>query len=210
MRRKFIYTTALLVCFFMVLPITSFASNMGFKLSKEIVQAGSLNWNMLSVPFYYKSTAKDVWADVDGATNLNYVGKWNIAADNWTYYSGGLFGDFPINPGEALILVPKIASADIVIVGSHDPSYSISLTTGPGRSWNIISHPYHMKSTTAKTLWTEITNDGCSLLYVGKYNTATDNWTYYSGGLFGDFTYNPGDAAIIVVSSNCSWIPDHY
>ncbi len=134
------------------------ASNMGFKFVPSV--PGSGNAFNLSLPWNNNYTdAKSLLTDVnDGGNDINSVGM--ITPDSTLTEWFGIGGvNFTIRKGEAYTLVSRSdASGPItpVIVGSHDPNYSITFSYALGQNAFNAAAPYHQTFTTAKALFDDM------------------------------------------------------
>ena len=191
------------------ISLTSISSNMGFKLSMTLT-AGQAKF--ISLPYYNSyatQTAAYLRNDViaAGGTGVN-VYNWNGTA--WQYYAGGGIGqvNFALQPGIGYQVKSTAAVSNWVIVGSHNPSTTISFTAGQAK---FVSVPYHTTLTNAAGLRNEIIAVGGT--GVNVYNWNGTAWQYYAGGGIGQVNFNltPGLAYQIKSTSNCGpWTPPHY
>lgn len=193
----------------LAIALTSGASNMGFKLSMSLVATQA---KYISLPYYNSystQTAAYLRNDIiaAGGTGVN-VYNWNGTA--WQRYAGGGVGqvNFALSPGIGYQVVSTSDVSNWVIVGSHNPSTTISFTATQAK---YVSVPYHTTSTNAATLRNEIIAVGGT--GVNVYNWNGTAWQRYAGGGVGqvNFTLQPGIAYQIVSTSDCGpWTPAHY
>jgi hypothetical protein len=184
------------------------ASNMGFKLNRQLLVTGTAsNTNTLALPYNRQvgiDTAKDLFLDI-GPANVQLVQKWNIATDSTQSYSYGS-PDFPLAAGEGNF-VKMNADTNYIVVGSHDPSATISLVAGVGSGTNLYAHPYHGVASTAKELFLEI--DPTRVQLVQRWNPATDSTQSYTYGS-PDFPLVPGEAYFLKMNTSYPYPPAHY
>jgi hypothetical protein len=188
------------------------ASNMGFKLTYGMISTGNYQLNWVGLPYYWgtAATANSVCADI--GANAAEVHHWIRGVGNEKYESflcgvGGT--DFTINPGEAY-LVKVSAATNWVIVGSHNPSLMVNLTSAGNYQLNWVSVPYHSTRTNASGLCTDV---GANASEVHHWIRGAGNEKYesYLCGVGGtDFTLVPGEGVLIKVTAATSWTPSHY
>jgi hypothetical protein len=193
----------------LAIALTSLGSNMGFKLSMTLT-AGQAKY--ISLPYYNSystQTAATLRNDViaAGGTGVQ-VYNWNGTA--WQRYAGGGLGqiNFALEKGIGYQVVSTADVSNWVIVGSHDPSVTISFTAGQAK---YVSVPYHTTSTNAAALRNEIIAVGGTGVQVYNWNGTA--WQRYAGGGLGqvNFTLQPGIAYQAVSTADCGpWTPAHY
>ena len=207
MRTKIILAvTAILI---LIIGFSSFSSNMGFKLSMTLT---ANQQKFISLPYYNSfstKTAAYLRNDVIAAGGTN-VTVYNWTGSAWQYYAGGGFGqtNFALQPGIGYQVKSASDVSNWVIVGSHNPSTTISFV---GNEQKLVSIPYHTTLTNAASLRNEIIAVGGTNVTV--YNWTGSAWQYYAGGGFGqtNFTITPGLSYQVLSTSNCGpWTPPHY
>ena len=114
------------------------------------------------------------------------------------------------NSGTNVVAAP----IDYIVVGSHEPSLSISLD-GPGAGsnsgTNFFSAPYHTTSTTALDLMNDI--GFASVQNIQRFLEATDGLETYTGRKgtpAPNFNLVPGEAYFIRMGSTVSYTPSHF
>lgn len=201
--------SALLSASVLLVGSSVFASNMGFKLVYPLVapSAGNTGTNRIAVPYFNSFATQDaagIWADLP-ASKVR-ISRWNTATDTYSNYTGGL-GNFTITEGQPIIVVVN-ADSNWTIVGSHDNAFAVPLLApsagNTGTNW--VSVPYHTNKTDAAGIWGELP---ASKVRISRWNTATDTYSNYTGGL-GNFTLVIGQAYAIVVNADSTWTPAHY
>ena len=171
-------------------------SNMGFKITIPLTVGYQ---NYVSLPYYNSYTnASSLFSDIP---NCTAVKRWDNLSGTFQQWSGTRGTNFTITPGEAYI-VDVSASTNWIVVGSHNPSLSVTLTAG---YQNYVSVPYHTTATNAQTLFNDIAN--CTA--VKRWDNPTGNMQQWSGTRGVNFTLIPGEGLIIDVRANTSWIPSH-
>ena len=191
------------------ISLTSISSNMGFKLSMPLTANQS---KYISLPYYNSyatQNAATLRNDViaAGGTSVE-VFNWNGTA--WQRYAGGGIGqvNFALQPGIGYQVKSTSAVSNWVIVGSHNPSTTISFTANQSK---YVSVPYHTTLTNAAGLRNEIIAVGGTSVEVFNWNGTA--WQRYAGGGIGQVNFNlaPGLAYQIKSTSACGpWAPSHY
>ena len=189
------------------------ASNMGFKLNYPVKASSDPNSNSgrnaVGLPYNRQvgiDTAKQFLDDVSasGLQGLQ-LEKFDPATDTNAPYPGPA-GDFALAASEGYLLRVNV-SGDYIIVGSHDPGFTVTLngtsTSNSGRT--RYSHPYHGVAATAAELLAETGG-----IQLEKFDPATDTNAPYPGPA-GDFALVPGEAYLIrVIGANTQFVPAHY
>ena len=188
------------------------ASNMGFKLNRALVAAGTAGsvsgTQTLSLPYNRQvgiDTASDLFVDIGSAFNLQ---RYETSTDLFQFYSFGS-PDFALAAGEGLF-VQVGTDTNYIIVGSHDPAAVIQLE-GPGAASlsgaTLFAPPYHATAATARDLFVElgITN----VFNIQRWDTTTDLYQFYSFGST-DFPITPGEAYFVSMGTTLAYSPSHY
>lgn len=196
------------------------ASNMGFKLNYPLqgAGAGSLDGtNTIALPFNPQSgitTASALKNDITASTGVavTNVQKLLKANNSFQAYTGARGSvDFPLVAGEGY-RVRMVADANYIVVGSHDPSLSVSLTAAGAGSLdgtNEYAYPYHSTATNASQLRNEI--GAGVVINVQKLLKANNSFQAYTGARGSvDFPLVPGEAYRIRVNTNVAFTPAHY
>jgi hypothetical protein len=193
-----------------------FASNMGFKLNYPLdpvgVNGSASGTNTLALPFNQQTSlalASDLNTDI-GAGSVISIAKFLRTSDGLFAYPAD--GDFALVAGEGY-RVQVSGSVDYIVVGSHNPSLSVSFdkvgTNASASGTNDFSWPYHGTSTTAADLKTEVELAvSGSVISIAKFLRTSDGLFAYPAD--GDFGLVPGTSYRIQVSSDVSFIPSHY
>jgi hypothetical protein len=188
----------LAVALMLVVGVATIGSNMGFKISIPLAAGGASNW--VSIPYYNSYTdATSIYNDVPGATQVSRWDNPTGSIQTWT----GRGTNFAVTPGEAYVIKVS-APTNWIVVGSHNPSLSLSLAAGGASNW--VSVPYHATATDASTLFTQL---GANVTQVSRWDNPTGSiqtWT----GRGTNFALTPGEAVVIKVGSVTPWTPAHY
>ncbi len=216
----------LLILFYLMLATFLLSSNMGFKLTKTLIfqDPNYLNTNWISLPYYYLTgtvTAENVCDDIGGTCNTLgncTVGKWDVSTNTGSTWACQTTKGTPftINPGEGIYVQPN-ASVDFVIVGSHNPTLSLTLTFQDPNylNTNWISVPYHTTVTTAEELCDEI-GGTCNTLgncTIGKWDVSTNTGSTWACQTTKGtpFTISVGEAVYVQPNATITgYIPSHY
>ncbi len=192
-----------------LLAMPAFASNMGFKLTKNLkAPSGSAASNWTSIPWFASYTdASSLRADVG---NTAQIWKYNFATNSLIRWQGGGAGqsNFAIVQGEAYD-IRVAADNSWVVVGSHDNSKTLNLKAPVGSAAsNWVGVPYHTTATDASALRVQVG----STAQIWKYNFATNSLVRWQGGGAGqsNFAILPGEGYDIRVAADTSWLPAHY
>jgi len=191
---------------------TSTPSNVAVQYVRPLkLASGNLGVNWVSLPFFNNTaTAKSICTDI--GANAASVAKYNVATDTFTTFTCLLTGPgFSTTEGEAYLIKVKNADTDWRIVGSHDNAFTVNLkaATGGNLGVNWISIPYNTTATVAHDICTQA---GSNTASVAKYNVANDTFTTHTCALatINNFNLTPGEAYLIKVSADTSWVPAHY
>jgi hypothetical protein len=173
------------------------ASNMGFKISIPLTTGYQ---NFVSLPYYNSyTTDNSMYSDIPACTSVN---RYDNASTTWQNYQGGRSSLFNITAGEAYTVTVS-TSGNWIVVGSHNPSLALTLTTG---YQNFVSVPYHTTATNDNALYSQIT--GCTS--VNRYDNASTTWQNYQGGRSSLFNITAGEGYTVTVSGTTAWTPAHY
>jgi hypothetical protein len=204
------------------------ASNMGFKANYHLDTIGSngsvSGAQTLGMPYNQQTginIAEDLINDIDtdaGVPIVDSVSRILRTTDfkqTYSLSSGGT--NFAITPGEGYIVVVT-ASADYIMVGSHNPVLPINLdspgTNGSNSGTQLWSMPYHFTGTDAESLINAIESHGSpgdvdSVTSLIRTSAAPLTYSLTSGGT--NFALTPGEAYVIVVLNDVNgWIPAHF
>ena len=201
------------------------ASNMGFKLNMSLVgpqgAPATTGTNLVALPFNQQTSLTSVanlLADISPcpASNVNLISRFVRSADAVSFYSC-LGGDlFTLTPGDGYFVQMDLTQSYIT-VGSHDPSATINLLGPQGApattGTNPYAYPYHSVSATVAGLLTEVSpcSPGpSSVNLISRFVRSADAVSFYNclgGDLFG---LVPGDAYLIQVNTDVSFVPAHY
>ena len=157
------------------------ASNMGFKFVPNIPSNGAFN---LSLPWNNNyAKAEDLRSDIASYGSVDHVSRITSASNfvNWTGKSGQ---NFDIQKGEAYVIYGGPGGVQPVIVGSHDPNFTLNF---PGGGAFNAAAPYHQTLTNAEKLRQDIESQfPGSVDHLSKITSASNfvNWTGKSGQNF--------------------------
>ncbi len=193
-----------------------FASNMFFKLKVDLLGpgVGSLSGKQtIALPFNQQTSltnAGDLLSDIPSAVSIS---RFVQATDSLVFYAAGSGEDFPLVKGEAYYV--QVSSDDsYLIVGTHDPSFSVPLRGPQGGSTGttFYAYPYHSVATTAGELINEINGfvGANRVEQVSKYIRSADVVEFYTGHTGTNFNLVPGEGYLIKVNSDLSFVPRHY
>jgi hypothetical protein len=187
------------------------ASNMGFHLEHTLLgpedSATGTNW--LALPWITASgidSAADLFEELGGATKVEYVARIDPASKSMQAYTGAPEGDFPLSPGEGLIVKMKETVA-VDVFGSHDQTASFTFL-GPEDAMsgdNQYAPPYHGTAGTAGELIEEI--GGSFAASVTRWIAETDGIQTYDGSTGSDFPLVPGQAYRVRVNRTVEYVP---
>ncbi len=196
---------------------TMFASNMGFKIVKPVNLESGSNINIIGLPYNFPDVdgdgdvdADDVAQDMGGiGVGVSEVAKWDAVNQAWISWLGGRSTNFALTPGEGL-LVKVPADLNYVIVGSHDPSVTVTVDLQAGSNISMIAVPYHSMSTTADDVANEFGGIGVGVSEVSKWDATNQAWISWLGGRSTNFALTPGEGLLVKVPAQVVWSPSHY
>jgi hypothetical protein len=194
-----------------MLAVAAFAhaSNMGFKITIALDDSGAMDQQWFSLPYHNEyAVASDIKNDI-GATICNRVYSWDVDNDVYIFYESPRLGtDFAIMPGIAY-MVTLVASGNWVVVGSHDPGFTVNISDLGAFDRNWVSVPYHSMAADAAGLKTEIGATIVNRVY--HWLSATDAYEFYESPRLGvNFPLVPGDGIMLTVLTSGTWTPSHY
>lgn len=186
----------------------SIASNMGFKFVKSYANGQNTNANnrnTIALPYFQSQfvNASDLQGDNAEIVQVcEYTGAAGAPSPTncWTPSS---FNNFALVPGRAYEVAVANPTTQ-VIVGAHNPAFSITLAAAP--TVNVAALPYHTTYVTAADVCNDIgvtCNQICQVLSP----IGTNCWTT---GSFNNFNIAIGDGYEIDVSGATPFVPDHY
>jgi hypothetical protein len=193
------------------------ASNMGFKLNYPL-KAGDLGvtsksgTQTIALPYNRQvgiDTARDLFEDMAASgVVVQNIQRFDGATDATQLYFGGQ-PDFNLVAGEGYFV--KVGNnKDYIVVGSHDPSLSLTLLPGsdPGSKsgTQMYGHPYHAVSSKASELFAELFPE---IQNIQRFDRKTDATALYFGGQ-PDFNLVPGEGYLVKVGSSKTFTPEHY
>lgn len=217
-----------------------FASNMGFKLTYTLQNAQNTGGNndslsgrnTLSLPYIPMTTLVDVLDlcqdinSVGGAGSINNIARLDPVTNALVPYDCvSNVNFFTLVPQEAYE-VQMNTTVVYPIVGSHDPTYTVTLTEPSGTlppalgggvsqsGRNFWAYPYHSTAANAKDLCDEVNLVGGSgtVNNIAKLNPVTNALVPYDCvASTGFFSLTPGEGYTIQVNTPVTgWIPNHY
>jgi hypothetical protein len=200
-----------------------FASNMGFKLNYPLTGPGAApidGTNTLGLPYNQQTNlldVEDLLADINATAGGNVV----VSIQRFVKATGGLETytpaggtNFPLTAGEGY-RVKVNAPVNYIIVGSHDPTLTLTLTgpaAAPVDGTNEFAFPYHGVASNADELLQEINTQAAAAAVVSiqRFVKSTGGLETYTpaGGV--NFPMVPGEAYRVKVNQNVNYQPDHY
>lgn len=188
------------------------ASNMGFKLNYPLqaTQVGVSKTGRQTIGLPYNrqvgiDMASHLLTDISaGGVSAVSLESFNKASDTNNPYPPT---DYSLTAAEGY-LVRVATTGSYIIVGSHDPGFTVQLKAAAvgvsktGR--NRYAHPYHGVSDTASELMAELSPAGIS---IERFVPASDTNAPYPPA---DFSLVPGQAYLVRVATNKNFVPAHY
>ena len=209
----------------------------GFKLTYVLDNAGSNNSasgrNSLALPYIPMTTlvnSQDLCDDiksVGGPASLASVSRLDPTTNTrQTYNCTTAAGFFTLVPQESYE-ANMVTTVVYPIVGSHDPTYQVTLTAAGGTlpaplgggtsvaGTNAWAYPYHSTALDANDLCNEIKAVAAApgdLASVQRFQPNTNTFsTYNCTTAAGFFTLTPGEGYQINVANDITgWVPDHF
>jgi hypothetical protein len=203
-----------------------FASNMGFKLNYNLAASGdpvpdgtsASGNNVLALPFNAQTGLTDSAALFDDIGSAAVFNISQFVQSNNGYNTYGVGGTpFALNPGEGyFVRMNPGFTTDYIVVGSHDPSASITLSAAgdpvPGGTSasgnNLFSPPYHITATDAQQLADDI--GSLNVFSISRFNEATNGYETFTPGSVGPFSIVPGKAYFVRMTTTVNYTPSHY
>jgi hypothetical protein len=204
------------------------ASNMGFRLSYPLIAAGgdvgggqtsASGISAICLPYLPGNlqTASDLINDVNSDAGIDVVvgvSRLNISTNQFESFGGGVGEiDFPLEPGSGY-RVEVNADVDYYLVGSHDPTLTVTLigADAPGSltGQNSYCPPYNALAGTAGELMHEINQFAGSdaVISVARYVRSTDTLEVYTGfSSATDFAIRPGESYLVRTSETVEYTP---
>jgi len=187
------------------------ASNLGFYLDYSLLgpedSASGTNWVALPwVPKDDLQTASDLFDDLGGAALVESVARYVPQTGTMQVYAGAPEGDFPLTPGEGLIVKMK-QTVQYKLIGSHDPRIAVTLA-GPETAMNgdnRYAPPYHAKAKTAGALIHDVGSTFVGT--VTRWIAASDSLQTYDGTTGADFALVPGQSYLLRVNQTVEYVP---
>ncbi len=187
---------------------TAIASNMGFKFVPNV---GANSFFNLSLPWNNNYTAaKDLFNDLPGSQAVNKVNS-NGTQSSW--FSGAPSAqNYPIIKGEGYIVEAGASGVTTaVIVGSHDPNFTLSFTAG--QFFNAAA-PYHQTFTRANELFNDFGTQlgATSVAAISKVNANGTRSAWFDGAPAAqNFNLDLGMAVIVEAQDGGSgYVWPHY
>jgi hypothetical protein len=204
-----------------------YASNMGFKLNYQL-QGVNTGTNTIALPWNPQvgiSDAFDLIGDINSTgTPLNSVERierWLPATNGVELYSGSVVDPTAFTLEKAVGYWVKVsADTTYVIVGSHDPGFTVSfLGTGGGGAitgTNYYAPPYHSTAADGADLINDINTNGVppnSVERLEYWLPATNGKLLYSGAVVDPAApvFKAGEALFVKIGvSDVSYTASHY
>ena len=198
------------------------ASNMGFKLNYRLESAAAAGsnsgTNTIALPYNRQTgltAALDLINDI-GLANVANMQRFIESSDGFEVYTGrkGTTGtNFALEAGQGYFLKMN-NGVDYIVVGSHDPSLSISLDAagaGSNSGTNFFSVPYHTTNAAALDLINDI--GLANVANVQRFIESSDGFEVYTGrkGTTGtNFALVPGEGYFVKMNNTVAYTPSHY
>ncbi len=120
------------------------ASNMAFAFRVQLGGGGQQELRFVALPYLYEpTTAEELCADLGGSEVVAEVLRWDEAASQFVVHPCGTgTEDFALAEGMAYGV--RNVSGEVIeglLVGRHDPGFSLDLPAGPGSNLSWISPP---------------------------------------------------------------------
>ena len=205
---------ALSAALMLLISLAAIGSNMGFKIT--IAMPASVA-KYISLPYYVtldgnpSPTAANLRNEIVAAAGGSAACTvYNWTGTTWQRWSGGGLGqtNFLLTAGTGYQVVAGQA-CNLVVVGSHNPSATVSL---PASVAKYVAPPYHSTDATAAAFRNELIAAAGGSAACTVYNWTGTTWQRWSGGGLGqvNFTVAPGTAYQVVLSQATGWTPAHY
>jgi len=213
-----------LVAAMLLIGTVAQASNMGFKITIAIDDAGTYLNNWVSVPYHVSyNNANDMKTDLNSTCNIYRIYRWipSGASEGYQYFQSTippLGTNFAITPGESYLVIPNTGGGgNWVVVGSHDPGLAITIDDAGTYLNNWISVPYHTMAANANVLKTELNASGANIYRIYRWipSGASEGYQYFQSTippLGTNFSITPGEGLLILPNTGGggSWTPSHY
>ncbi|NJN64383.1 MAG: hypothetical protein HC882_05520 [Acidobacteria bacterium] len=187
---------------------TAIASNMGFKFVPNV---GANSFFNLALPWNQNyAQAKDLFDDLSGTVTLSKVNA-DGTLTNW--FSGASTSqNYAITKAEAYIVEAGPSGVNTaVIVGSHDPNYTVSFAAG---GFSNAAAPYHQTFTRANQLYNDFgTQLGATAISnIAKVNTDGTRTIWFAGASSSqNFTLDLGMGVVVEANTGGSgYVWPHY
>jgi hypothetical protein len=201
------------------------ASNMGFKLNYQLLQAGgglSLSGtNTIALPDNRQTgmnDAKNLMDDI-GLASVDNIQRFVKTTDTFGIYTGRVpqtaANNFSLVSGEAN-MVKMRTTTNYIIVGSDDPAltYTFNNTTvGVSKTGlNFYAYNYHQTAATAKQLMDDV--GLASVDNIQRFVKTTDTFGIYTGRVpqtaANNFNLTPGEGYMVKMRTTTVYTPSHY
>lgn len=187
---------------------TAIASNMGFKFVPNV---GANSFFNLALPWNNNYTAaKDLFNDLPGAQTVNKV---NSNGTQLSWFAGAPSAqNYAITKGEGYIVEAGATGVSTaVIVGSHDPNFTLSFTAG---TFFNAAAPYHQTFTRANELYNDFGTQlgATSVAAISKVNANGTRLAWFDGAPAAqNFNLDLGMAVIVEAQDGGSgYVWPHY
>ncbi|GAB4224800.1 MAG: hypothetical protein Kow0062_26930 [Acidobacteriota bacterium] len=173
---------------------TAVASNMGFKFVPNI---GANEFFNLSLPWFNNYTkANELFNDLPGASRISKI---NPNGSRTSWFNGASFTqNFDVIKAEGYVVEAGGSGVNsAVIVGSHDPNFT--LTFNAGEFFNAAA-PYHQTFTKANELFNDMNAQmgATAIARISKINANGAQTSWFNGASFSqNFTLDLGMAVIV-------------
>lgn len=209
------------------------ASNMGFKLNYPLNKPGTngskSGTNTLSLPYFRQTGMNDAFAlvqDIEGGgppfSKVSNISKFLESTDSLQVYTcrrGTPGADYALEAGVGY-RVQMSGDVNYIVVGSHDPTLSVSLDApgaGSKSGTNDYAPTYNTTAATAFDLVKDIEGVAAppfsKVSNISRFLIATDSLQVYTcrrGTPGANFNLVPGESYRIQMSSTVPYIASHY
>lgn len=197
------------------------ASNMGFKYNYTLLSGSdpgsNSGANTISLPYFRADgvvSASDLQNSI-GFADVANVQAFDEAGDALSIFTGrkGSGPDFNLVSGEANF-VKMNSNVQYVVVGSHDPSFSVDLDSGAEvdslSGTNFYAYPYHSTAETAQQLMDDI--GFVNVANIQRFEESDDSLAVYTGrkGSGPDYSLVPGEGYFVKMNTTVAYVPSHY
>jgi len=198
------------------------ASNMAFALRLQ-VGGGGQELRFVALPYEYAPATAEELCDNLGAPTVAEVLRWDDAASGFVVHPCGTgTANFELEEGYAYGVRTAMDKAiDALLVGTHDPAFTLALPSGSGSNLSWVSVPYHAAiPDRAGVPGVVDAEDLCLAIGEGTVFAIVrwdeGSWAYVThtcGSVFDEgfpLTVGEGYGLVNAEGQDISWQPEHY